>query len=273
MKKTLLIDFDGTIHSYENGWQNGKIYGTVIDGFFDFVIAYSSLYNFAIFSTRSSNPKLHKEMKDWVEEKFKDYLESKNLITSEELFTFPTEKPISYKIIDDRAISFNGSWNSIPLQIRQDTWIESQKVYEKIYKFVNCILSIPYSEDNNSNSNSASSYYFSSSDPGEIDSNKNCFKYQTMHIMKEFQIKSWTRDYEKQNYDIIFRYEIFYKLKVRDILKILSDLVLYSNVFDTEKHALVYEILDFNSLQSYFINNVKNKDISILISKLYLKYG
>lgn len=94
-----------------------------------------------------------------------------------------------------------------------------------------------------------------------------------MRIMKEFQIKSWTREYEKQNYDIIFRYEIFYKLKVRDILKILYDLVLDSKVFDAKKHALVYEILDFNSLQSYFINNVKNKDISLLISKLYLKYG
>lgn len=272
MKKTLLIDFDGTIHSYENGWQNGKIYGTVVAGFFDFVISYSSSYNFAIFSTRSSNPKLHKEMKDWVEEKFKDYLESKNLVTSEKLFTFPTEKPISYKIIDDRAISFNGAWNTIPSQIRQNTWLESQKVYEKIYKFVNCILSIPYNDEDNK-INSASSYSVYSSDSGEIDVNKNCFKYQTMLIMKEFEIKSWTRDYEKKNYDIIFRYEIFYKLKVRDILEILRDLVLDSKVFDTEKHALVYEILDFNSLQSYFINNVKSKSISLLISKLYLKYG
>lgn len=35
MKKSIAIDFDGVIHDYNNGWQNGKIYGKPIEGAFE----------------------------------------------------------------------------------------------------------------------------------------------------------------------------------------------------------------------------------------------
>ena len=51
-RKTLAIDFDGVIHSYELGWQDGSIYGTEIPGAFGALRFLMELFNVYIHTSR-----------------------------------------------------------------------------------------------------------------------------------------------------------------------------------------------------------------------------
>jgi hypothetical protein len=53
-KKTIAFDFDGVIHQYRKGWQNGEIYDCIIDGWVDSVREFHNKgYNVIILTTRS----------------------------------------------------------------------------------------------------------------------------------------------------------------------------------------------------------------------------
>jgi hypothetical protein len=102
-KPILCIDFDGVIHSYEKGWQNGVIYGTPTPGFFEWAKQAQNYFQLMIYSSRSTGAEGIYAMRDWLAK----YPESKEIDLE-----FAWEKPAAFLTIDDRALTFNGDWNA-----------------------------------------------------------------------------------------------------------------------------------------------------------------
>ena len=112
-KPTLCIDFDGVIHSYENGWQDGVIYGTVTPGFFEWAQAAQETFKLVVYSSRSGDPLRLHDMMEWLGERGREWRETPGnegvLITLE----FCTQKPPAFLTIDDRAVRFDGDWSAL----------------------------------------------------------------------------------------------------------------------------------------------------------------
>lgn len=112
-KKRLMIDFDGVIHSYDKGWQDGKIYGNVIDGAKETIDEFRNMgHEIVIFTTRASRRSNGVQTDQMVAE-VKSFL-MQNDIYFDEI----TAEKLSGIYIDDNAFNFNGSWAEMSNQIK-----------------------------------------------------------------------------------------------------------------------------------------------------------
>ena len=97
MKKTLAIDFDGVIHKYSLGWQDGAIYDPPMAGCKEALEELSKDYRIIIFSTRASTQK--GDIWSWLRKHgLMEYISG---VTD--------RKPIAWLLVDDRALRFE-SW-------------------------------------------------------------------------------------------------------------------------------------------------------------------
>ena len=103
MKKTIVFDFDGVIHSYKSGWQgydsipDEPVFGIkeVIDGL------RNSDYEVVIVSTRSAYPAGKIAIEEW---------RAKYNIVVDKISDI---KPPALVYIDDRAITFDGNTDGL----------------------------------------------------------------------------------------------------------------------------------------------------------------
>lgn len=116
-KPTLCIDFDGVIHSYEKGWQNGVIYGHVLPGFWEWAEQAAKLFKLVIYSSRSKNEAGQLAMSTWLIEQRRRWREAGGMheTTDPLSLEFAHEKPAAWLTIDDRAIQFRGDWSAAEL--------------------------------------------------------------------------------------------------------------------------------------------------------------
>lgn len=113
-KPTICIDFDGVIHSYDRGWQDGAIYGTVTPGFCEWAERAKVQFKLAIYSSRSKTQEGRDAMFDWLVPEIFQWAETRDggSTLSANDFDFVHEKPAAWLTIDDRAIHFKGDWSA-----------------------------------------------------------------------------------------------------------------------------------------------------------------
>lgn len=125
-KPILCLDFDGVIHSYTSGWQGAHIIeDDPVPGAMSFLVNAFKQFDIHIFSSRSSQPNGRSAMRDWLyrhlESHLKETLEDNDAVDAGMFaydlafvqIKFPKDKPPAKVSIDDRAITFTGTWPSL----------------------------------------------------------------------------------------------------------------------------------------------------------------
>lgn len=112
-KPILAVDFDGVIHSYGKGWQDGVIYGEVVPGFFEWAERVRHQFKLVIYSSRSKTADGVTAMGLWLHEQRNKWLKAggERHPTEPLEIEFAHEKPAAWLTIDDRAIRFTGDWS------------------------------------------------------------------------------------------------------------------------------------------------------------------
>lgn len=108
-KPILCLDFDGVLHSYTSGWKGAdNIPDEPVPGGAEFIRAALNYFEVQVYSSRSGQAGGINAMQTWMIERMGL---GSNLVL--EGIGWPDEKPAAMVTIDDRALTFDGTWPSI----------------------------------------------------------------------------------------------------------------------------------------------------------------
>jgi hypothetical protein len=113
-KPILCLDFDGVVHSYTSGWKGADVIpDPPVSGAIEFMLNALPRFTVAIFSSRSNQPGGLPAMKAWLKKHAGACWWESPVGPGLEDVTWPTEKPAAFVTIDDRALTFDGTWPSL----------------------------------------------------------------------------------------------------------------------------------------------------------------
>lgn len=115
-KPILCLDFDGVIHSYTSGWKGADVISDPpVEGAMRFIWEATEHFRVAIYSSRSSQISGRVAMKDWLTKHFRAHWAADRTTCDDKLaeIEWPAEKPPAMVSIDDRALTFDGTWPAI----------------------------------------------------------------------------------------------------------------------------------------------------------------
>jgi len=106
-KPILCLDFDGVIHSYSSGWKGADVIpDPPVPGAIEFIRAALEHFDVQIYSSRSHQSGGVNAMREWLLRHSDDGV----LV---EAIGWPDCKPSAMISIDDRALTFDGTWPAI----------------------------------------------------------------------------------------------------------------------------------------------------------------
>lgn len=106
VKKIIVMDFDGVIHSYKSGWKGVDVIpDEPVPGVKEFINNLRRDYQVYVLSSRTNDPFGLQAVKRWLE-KYK--------ISVDDVVD---HKPPAYLTIDDRCICFTGDFNGLRSKI------------------------------------------------------------------------------------------------------------------------------------------------------------
>lgn len=113
-KPILCLDFDGVIHSYASGWKGADVIpDPPVDGAIAFMLGALRHFDVAIYSSRSGQPGGLEAMKRWLREHAGQTWHETPDGPGLEDIRFPVSKPAAFVSIDDRALTFDGTWPAV----------------------------------------------------------------------------------------------------------------------------------------------------------------
>lgn len=115
-KPILCLDFDGVIHSYNSGWRGADVIpDPPVDGAIWFIESAVEHFTVAIYSSRSGQRGGIKAMKAWLQKHMREAMGPDRTRCDDVLaeIQWPKEKPPATVSLDDRAITFEGTWPSM----------------------------------------------------------------------------------------------------------------------------------------------------------------
>lgn len=102
MKQTIILDFDGVLHSYSSGWRGADVIpDPPTEGARDAVAKLREKYVVVVVSSRSHQPGGIEAMKAWL---------SRHGIEVDDV---PDHKPPHVCTVDDRVFRFEGDWGAV----------------------------------------------------------------------------------------------------------------------------------------------------------------
>ena len=116
----LCLDFDGVIHSYDSGWKGATVIpDPPVPGALEFLKAATERFTVAIYSTRSSVTGGRIAMSRWLDHHAGLVGMRGNWLDRIE---WPGEKPPALVTLDDRALTFTGTWPDLDALLNFKPW-------------------------------------------------------------------------------------------------------------------------------------------------------
>lgn len=124
-KPILALDFDGVMHRYSQGWQDGTIYDVATPGLFNFLDRAVEDFHVVVYSSRSGSRQGISAMVEWLTDRQKEWMAMGGKLKSKALpIEFCDEKPPAWLTLDDRALTFSGTWPSNEEMMAFKPWTE-----------------------------------------------------------------------------------------------------------------------------------------------------